>query len=245
MDLVQNLLYRHPEAYDAAFPDRISSRFFLRALEKYGRDPRSILDLGCGTGNTLEVIARQYPDCVGVDLAPAMVEYGRKARPSLRLESGDMRKVRLKRTFDGIGCFGWAFSYNLEDSDVAATMETFRAHSHAGTVLAFDCAHAEPYFSSETLPPVSLEVDKGVFRGKATASFELDRKRKLLKRRRVWEIPGQAPVEDYCQYRLHDPGELKTGLESVGFEVMELAGDPEGTALAPGEKTLYCVAVKK
>lgn len=245
MDSFQNLLYRNPEVYDAAFPDRFSSPFLLRALEKHGRNPKTVLDLGCGTGNTLEAIAHQYPDCVGVDLLPAMIEYGRKTRPSLRLEVGDMRKVRLDRTFDGIGCFGWAFNYNLEDSDVAAAVETFRAHSHAGTVLAFDCAHAEPYFSSKNLPPTSLEVDKGGFRGKAMASFELDRKRKRLKRRRVWEISGQAPIEDYCEYRLYDPPELKAGLESVGFEVMELSGDPAGTALAPGEKTLYCVAVRK
>ena len=245
MALIENFLYRNPEVYDAAFPDRLSSRFFLRALEKYGRHPRSILDLGCGTGNTLEAISRKYPDCTGVDLLPAMVEYGRKARPSLRLEVGDMRKVRLNRTFDGIGCFGWAFSYNLDDSDVSAAMETFRVHSHPGTVLAFDCARLEPYLRSEKLPPTFLEVHEAGFQGKATASFELDRNRRRLKRKRVWEIDGQAPVEDYCEYRLHDPQGLKLGLESAGFEVVELAGDPEGTQLAPGEKTLYCVAVKK
>src|SRR5579872_2687010 len=246
MSNYQNFLYRNPTIYDRAFPDRSSSKFFLRALEKYAPHPvRSVLDLGCGTGNTLEVMARTIPECTGLDMSPSMIEYGKKVRPNLDLRMGDMRTACLDKKFDGIGCFGWAFSYNLKDQDIISSLETFRFHAHPGTVLAFDCGHAVPYFQQGDLKPTVTEVATPDFHGRATATFQLDREGCLLKRKRHWEIPGHEPVEDYCEYRLHFPAELEKKIEGAGFEVLELAGDPAGTELAPGEKTLYCAAVKK
>ena len=246
MGSLQNFLYRNPAVYDMVFPDRVSSKFFLRALEIYGpRSPRSVLDLGCGTGNTLDVLARTIPECTGLDMLPGMIEYGQRKRPKLDLRVGDMRTARLDKKFDGIGCFGWAFSYNLTDQDINSSLETFRFHAHQGTVLAFDCGHAAPYFQQGDFKPTLTEVAMPDFQGKAMATFQLEREGCILKRKRQWEIPGQEPIEDYCEYRLHFPEELRKKLEAAGFEVLELAGDPEGTELAPGEKTLYCVALKK
>lgn len=50
------------------------------ALERLDRPPRSVLDLGTGTGKAARLVAERFPEAevVGVDLAPAMVaEAGR------------------------------------------------------------------------------------------------------------------------------------------------------------------------
>lgn len=246
MESFHNFLYEHPALYDEVFPDRISSGFFLGALKKYGPKPtQSVLDLGCGTGNTLEVVVQLVPESVGVDLLPVMVNYGKSVRPTLDLRIGDMRTIRLNRTFDGIGCFGWAFGYNLEDEDVQATLETCKIHAHSGTVLAFNCGHLEAYLKMDDLPEVLSNVKTKNFDAKSVSNYELDRQREILTRKRSWYIPGQNTIEDFCEYRLHQPEKLKKFLSDAGFQTMEMAGDSNGKPLYPGEKDLYVVAVKR
>jgi hypothetical protein len=50
----------------------------------------------------------------------------------------------------------------------------------------------------------------------------LDRGARLLKRTRVWRIPGRPDVEDYAEYRLLYPDELERGLDAAGFAMLAL-----------------------
>lgn len=54
--------------------------------------PRLIYDLGCGPGNSTQVLVDTYPqaDIIGIDKSPAMLEAARKACPSARFEAGDL-----------------------------------------------------------------------------------------------------------------------------------------------------------
>lgn len=53
--------------------------------------PRRVVDLGCGPGNSTELLATRFPDAevVGVDLSPAMVAEARRRLPHLRFERAD------------------------------------------------------------------------------------------------------------------------------------------------------------
>ena len=238
------LLYQNPEIYNKIFPDKTSSPFVLRAIKQYSKGvPSSVVDFGCGTGSTLEVLARTILVCVGVDLIPAMLEYGRRVRPNLDLRVGDMRTARLGRTFDVIVCFGWAFSYALTDHDVEAVLETFRQHAYPGTVLAFDCGGADWYLErKDGLPDIIMDVDVPGFKARSVSHLDLDPVNLVLTRRRIWYVDDGKQEEDYTRYRLHKPDELKGLLESKGFIVKEMGLDPTGKQQAPGERTLYLVA---
>jgi trans-aconitate 2-methyltransferase len=52
---------------------------------------RKIVDVGCGPGNSTELLAQRYPrtDILGIDSSPAMLEEARKRLPSLRFEAAD------------------------------------------------------------------------------------------------------------------------------------------------------------
>src|ERR1700757_1022936 len=45
--------------------------------------PRRIVDLGCGPGNSTEVLARRWPaaEVTGVDNSPAMIEAAKRSAP--------------------------------------------------------------------------------------------------------------------------------------------------------------------
>jgi trans-aconitate 2-methyltransferase len=52
---------------------------------------RRIVDVGCGPGNSTELLAQRYPDAdiLGLDNSPAMLAEARKRLPALRFEPAD------------------------------------------------------------------------------------------------------------------------------------------------------------
>jgi trans-aconitate 2-methyltransferase len=55
------------------------------------RQARHVVDVGCGPGNSTELLAARFPgaDIVGLDNSPAMLEAARQRLPTLRFEAAD------------------------------------------------------------------------------------------------------------------------------------------------------------
>jgi trans-aconitate 2-methyltransferase len=60
------------------------------------QDPKRVFDLGCGPGNSTELLVQRYPhaEVVGTDNSPAMVEAARQRLPAVRFELSDVREWR-------------------------------------------------------------------------------------------------------------------------------------------------------
>ncbi|MBS2545501.1 class I SAM-dependent methyltransferase [Catenulispora sp. NL8] len=133
-----SLLYREPALYaqmtDADAIDRAAAIIALAAVHGPS-GAKSVLDLGCGTGAVLEQLACTYSDQAGVDLLPGMIDIAKKHRPELDLRVGDMRTVRLGRSFDVVICVGNALAYLIEPEDVQAAFATFAEHCVPGGLL--------------------------------------------------------------------------------------------------------------
>ena len=149
LEQVTNLLYRRPELYELAYPEPdLSTPRFCRAMfsRHFGRDPDSILDVGCGTGRDLAALSERCgAECHGIDAQPPMIEYARRVRPHLMWAVGDMRRVRLGRTFGAILSLGGVITYLLADDELDATLETFAVHAREGTLLLLDLPNAASY----------------------------------------------------------------------------------------------------
>ena len=219
----RSLLYDRPDLYELVFPDADDALGTMcrTAFERYlPAPPRSVLDVGCGTGRLLEVLSTTIAECWGVDYLESNVAYARRVRPALLIRQGDMRAIRLGRTFDVVGCFGNALSYALTDRDLERTVETFAAHAHAGTLLIVDVLNARCYLDGDGFQErIEGTVDTPAFRATSVSIHSLERMSRRLKRTRVWHIPGQPDVQDYAEYRLLYPHELRQLLKAGGFEV--------------------------
>jgi trans-aconitate 2-methyltransferase len=64
----------------------------------------SAADIGCGPGNSTEVLRERYPETriVGVDSSPDMIEAARKRLPGVAFEVADIRAWRPKGPLDAI-----------------------------------------------------------------------------------------------------------------------------------------------
>jgi SAM-dependent methyltransferase len=228
---VRNLLYREPALYDLAFPDADEREVAMcrAAWTRFGPlAPRSVLDLGCGTARNLSRLARTIPECWGVDFLESNIAYARAVRPGLSLLVGDMRTIRLGRTFDLITCFGNALSYALTDEDLAQVAAAFAAHAHPGTLLMVDALNTRAYLEGVGVAErVEGTLSTPDFTATSVSTHTVDRARRRLTRTRVWRIAGRPGVEDYAEYRLLEPDELRALVTAAGFEVRALHDNRE------------------
>ena len=60
-----------------------------------GLRPRSVIDIGCGPGNSTEVLRRAFPDAeiLGIDSSPEMVSQARERLPDVTFEVMDARGI--------------------------------------------------------------------------------------------------------------------------------------------------------
>lgn len=67
-------------------------------------DPKRIVDIGCGPGNSTELLTGRWPgaDVLGIDTSPAMLEEARRRLPSVRFELADAAAWRPAEPVDVI-----------------------------------------------------------------------------------------------------------------------------------------------
>ncbi len=56
--------------------------------------PRKIIDIGCGPGNSSQVLARKFPKAyiLGIDKSPDMIETARRCYPDINFQVGDISR---------------------------------------------------------------------------------------------------------------------------------------------------------
>lgn len=101
--------------------------------------PTTMLELGSGGGNNASHLKRDFRMML-VDLSPAMLAVSRRLNPECEHVHGDMRTVRLGRTFDAVFVHD-AVMYMTSLDDLSMVMETAYAHCRKGGVVLFapDC----------------------------------------------------------------------------------------------------------
>src|SRR5919106_2180958 len=117
-------------------------------VEAADRPPTTVLELGSGGGNNASHLKAHF-ELTLVDLSPGMLEVSRELNPECEHLQGDMRTVRLGRTFDAVFVHD-AVDYMLNPVDLTRTVETAFAHCRPGGVAVF-----MPDAVTETFEPTS------------------------------------------------------------------------------------------
>lgn len=101
--------------------------------------PESLLELGSGAGHNAFFLKRSY-DCTLADLSGPMLALSRELNPDCEHVVGDMRTLRLDKTFDAVLIHD-AVVYMHTESDLRAAVETAFAHVRPGgaAIFAPDC----------------------------------------------------------------------------------------------------------
>ena len=101
--------------------------------DKLGAGRHEILELGVGGGNNLSHLTGDFK-ATAVDLSEKMLVNSRRLNPDVEHYVGDMRTIRLGRTFDAVLIHD-AISYMQTEGDLRQTFATASAHLRSGGVL--------------------------------------------------------------------------------------------------------------
>ena len=108
--------------------------FVVRVVEDVADGPAStLLELGSGGGNNASHLKRRFA-CTLTDLSPDMLELSRSLNPECEHIQGDMRTLRLERTFEVVFAHD-AVSYLTTEDDLRAAVATAAAHLRPGGVF--------------------------------------------------------------------------------------------------------------
>lgn len=107
-----------------------------------------LLELGSGGGHNASHLSAHFAMTL-VDLSEPMLEVSRALNPGCEHLRGDMRTVRLGRTFDGVLIHD-ALDYLTSEADLAATMTTAWVHLRPGGAVLL-----VPDHTAETFVPVT------------------------------------------------------------------------------------------
>jgi SAM-dependent methyltransferase len=108
----------------------------------------TVLELGCGGGNNASHLKKHFRLTL-TDLSPRMLEVSRGLNPECEHIEGDMRTLRLGRTFDAVFVHD-AISYITEEQGLRDTAETTFVHCRPGGVALFGPDHVREKFEPST-----------------------------------------------------------------------------------------------
>lgn len=131
-----NLLYKDkPYKQEVDFVDKLIRR-------NYNGVPKSLLDLGCGTGRHDLIFAEVGYDVTGVDMSEQMVSIAKQnskdALKGAEFQTGDIRSVRLNKQFDVVVSLFHVFCYQVTNEDLRKAFETVKVHLKKGGLFVFD-----------------------------------------------------------------------------------------------------------
>ena len=123
--------------------------FTLRLLRERVVGPlETMLELGSGGGNMASHL-KGAMQLTLTDLSPQMLELSASINPECEHRLGDMRRVRLGRTFDAVLIHD-AICYMTTERDLRAAMVTAYEHLRAGGAAVFEPDHVRETFQPGT-----------------------------------------------------------------------------------------------
>ncbi len=221
----------------------------LGLLERYGRRPRRICDLACGTGDAAVFLARQGFDVLGIDASARMLAQARAKSEAagVRVQwlQADARNFILQRPVEVVTCMYDALNYMLTEQELAAVFGCVHDCLQAGGLFIFDMntrsGLAEEWGTGERIdsPNEDLfmvwqtaydhetEVNTLVLTAFVRQTGGLYRRIREIHRERGYPV---ASVRELC--------------EAAGLAVLEM-GDMDLQPLTPASERLLCVAERR
>lgn len=110
------------------------TEFFSKVIREHSKDEvKTLFHLGCGGGHN-DYTFKKHFKVTGVDSNEAMLELAKRLNSEVHYSLGDMRTLRLGKTFDAVTILD-SISYMLTEEDLRAAFLTAFYHLNPGGVL--------------------------------------------------------------------------------------------------------------
>jgi SAM-dependent methyltransferase len=198
----------------------------------------SVLDLGCGTGRHLELLAEAGHRVVGVDRSPTMVAAARsrlaRFAPRAAVVESDVLDTTLEDTFDAVIMMFSVLGYQVTTDGLLAAIGVAHRHLGPGGLLLFDILDGAVVLRDGAVGGVTLVTDGDRQLLRATTGTLRVEEQIYELRMRLWALDGgrlTEQIEESHPLRFFLPRELELLLRAGGFQLLgsaPLAGGQAG-----------------
>ena len=245
MDAYKNLA----ASYDRLTNDvdyEATVEFYMEILRREGIEPRTVVDLACGTGSVTEILARKGYRVIGVDMSEEMLTEA--AMKTMDMEQPPMyscqllQNLRLPRGVDMAVCALDSLDYILDPEDCKEAIRRAYKALNPGGIFIFDVNTPEKLRAMDD--QVFLDEDDDVYcvwRGEFDeetniCSYGMD----LFQREgNMW----RRSFEEHREYA-YSQEQLTEFLKDAGFTHIQVYADRLFEAPREGEQRIYFKARK-
>ena len=185
-------------------------------------NPRSVLELGCGTGRFGAKFSADDFIIYGIDRSMRMLQVAKtRAFRNFRIICSDIRQFAISRKVDFIFSVHDTMNYLLETDDVRKTLSCVRECMHEESVFMFDITtehNIDRFFDNKT----SFYKTGGKY---ISWSNRYDREKKhIISSFLVTLASGKQLREEHVQ-KIYTLAEMKQILNEEGFDIIAIGSD--------------------
>jgi len=219
--------------YDIIYSDKDYEKecdFLEEIVRKYSQCmPKTILDVGCGTGGHVISLAKRGYTLTGLDVSEMMIRIARekvtKKNVSVNFYVMDVRKLELNERFDACISMFSTMDYITKNEDIQRALRNIRGHLKNGSLFVFDFWYGPAVLT--ILPSVRTKViEKEGTRIIRVSQPQLDSLHHICKVHYHLIVVKENRIVDEVKemhtVRFYFPEEIKHYLEENGFELVRL-----------------------
>ncbi len=189
-------------------------------------EARTVLDVGCGTGEHARLLARDHGFAVdGIDIEPEFVRLARQKNPDARFAVADMVDFDLGRRYDAVLCLFSSIGYVTTPENVERALRSFRRQLVPGGVVV-----VEPWIEPDAWTPGTVFMHTAESDTVKVCRMSHSGRRGPISTLQFHYLIGtEAGIEHRTE--LHEllllrRDEMETMLRAAGFD--DVRYDPEG-----------------
>ena len=173
---VYNLLYEGKN-YKKEF------NFIKKIIRKYQKKPKTLLDLGCGTGSYSKLMTELKLNVTGVDSSKSMLKIAKsryKKHKKLIFKESNILKMDLKKKYNVVSALFHILSYQTTDKNINKFFKNSEKHLTTNGILIFDFWYKDGVFNLQK-PLRFREVENKYFKVRRITNSKWFKKKDLIK----------------------------------------------------------------
>lgn len=225
--LYTNLANVYHEIYQTLFDYDEEFKFYDKHLTE--NKVKSVVEIGCGTGNLAHRLHEAGYEYLGIDLFAEMLKIAKTTAPLANFRQADARNFELEEKQDCVIITGRSISYLPSNNDLINAFTCIADSLKQGGLLMFDAIDASKLFVGF----IDEKVDTLLATCGSNEYKRISKSRKNLQSGWTWDwdseyfIKNQADEyekigEDFSTLRAFLQDELSLFLKITGFELVNL-----------------------